>query len=238
MDLVRQYQPPSAAHPLGTDEFGRDVLSRIIYGSRIVVAVAVPATALATLSGVTIGLLAALNRGLPEQALLRVVDMLLAFPGLILAIGLVAATGPSLVNIVLVIGITRAPSFARLIHGMVLSLRDLDYVEAARATGATMVRIGMRHILPNAAGPILVYATLTLGGSILTISGLSFLGIGVQPPAADWGVMLTRGREYLMVAPWIPFFPGLAIFLTVMGFNLFGDGLRDAVDPRLRLVSS
>jgi peptide/nickel transport system permease protein len=237
MDLVLQYQPPSWHHLLGTDEFGRDVLTRIFYGARVVIGVALPATALALGLGVTLGLTAGLNGGMVEQVLMRVIDVLLAFPSLVLAIGLVAAAGPSLVNIILVIGVTRAPTYGRLIHGMVLSLRHLEFVDAARATGATMFRIGARHILPNVVSPLLVYSSLTVGASILTISGLSFLGIGVQPPAADWGVMLTRGREYLMVAPWIPFFPGFAIFLTVMGFNLLGDGLRDALDPRLRLVA-
>lgn len=232
MQIDQAYAPPDAAHWLGTDEFGRDVLSRIIYGSRIVVGVAVSATLTAAAAGVLLGLVAGYMRGWADGLITRIVDLLLAFPGFLLAVALVTVLGPSVGSIVVVIGLTRLPRFIRLVRGEVLRVAEMDYVAAAQAVGLRDGLIMLRHILPNCLGPILVLTSLTLGDSILTVSGLSFLGIGIQPPTADWGVMLTRGREALLVAPWLPMFPGLAIFFTVMGFNLLGDGLRDALDPR------
>ena len=230
MDLTAKYQPPDAAHLLGTDEFGRDILSRIIYGSRIVVGIAISATVLASIGGIGIGLLAGMMGGWADLWVMRGIDVMMAFPAFLLATGLAAVLGPTPLNLVIVIAVTRAPHYARLIRGSVLAVREMEYVEAARSVGATLLHTAVRHVLPNCVGPILVYASLTLGDSILIVSGLSFLGIGIQPPTADWGVMLARGREYLLIAPWVPFFPGLAIFLTVMAFNLMGDGLRDTFD--------
>jgi peptide/nickel transport system permease protein len=230
--IQRVYESPSAQHWMGTDEFGRDVLSRVIYGSRIVVTVAVSSTLVAAVVGIMLGLLAGYYRGFADLIITRLVDLLLAFPAFLLAVALVTALGPSITAIVVVIGITRLPRFIRMVRGEVLRVIELDYVAAARAVGARDYLIMLRHILPNCLGPILVLVSLTLADSILTVSGLSFLGIGIQPPTADWGVMLTRGRESLLVAPYLPMFPGAAIFLTVMGFNLLGDALRDALDPR------
>jgi ABC-type dipeptide/oligopeptide/nickel transport system permease subunit len=167
-----------------------------------------------------------------DDLAMRLADFLLAFPAFLLAIALVAFLGANLLNIILVIALTRLPRYARLIRSSALSVKQMEYVHGSRSLGAGHVRIILRHILPNCLGPIVVYSTLTLGDSILTVSGLSFLGLGVQPPTADWGVMLARGKEYLLTAPWIAFFPGMAIFFTVMGFNLVGDSVRDALDPR------
>lgn len=229
--LQLKYEPPSLGHPMGTDEFGRDVLSRIIFGSRIVVLLAVSSTLIATFIGVGVGLMSGVVGGALDRWTMRVIDVMLAFPAFLLAIALVAVLGTDLFVLVMVLAITRIPRYVRLIRSSVLSVRELEYVEAARGLGVGTGRIALRHVLPNCVGPILVYASLSLGDTILTVSGLSFLGIGVQPPTADWGVMLTRALEYMFVAPWLPIFPGLAIFLTVMGFNFLGDGLRDALDP-------
>lgn len=232
MKIETAYAKPSPAHWFGTDELGRDVLSRVIYGARIVVGVSISATMLASVVGVLLGLTAGYFRGWLDLVVSRTMDLLMAFPAFLLAVALVTVLGPSMISIVVVIGLTRLPRYVRMMRGEVLRLVELDYVSAARAIGARNRSVMLRHILPNGIGPILVLSSLTLGDSILTVSGLSFLGIGIQPPTADWGVMLTRGREFLLVAPWLPMFPGAAIFLTVMGFNLLGDGLRDALDPR------
>lgn len=232
LDLQTVCSPPSRDHWLGTDELGRDVLSRLIHGSRIVVVVAISATAVATAVGVVLGLVAGYYGGWVDTIIMRALDVLLAFPGFLLAIALVAFLGANTLNIVVVVGLTRIPRYARLIRGTVLSVREIEYVQASKAVGSPEIRTMLLHVLPNCIGPTLVYASLTFGDSILTISGLSFLGIGVQPPTADWGSMLSRGREYLMVAPWLAVCPGAAIFVTVMAINLTGDGLRDALDPR------
>lgn len=232
LDLAKGYTSPSREHWLGTDEFGRDVLSRMIYGTRVVVSVAVSATAVATAVGVMLGLMAGFYGGVIDAVIMRTLDVLLAFPGFVMAVSLVAFLGTSALNIVLVVGLTRIPRFARLIRGTALSVREKEYVESSRAMGSSEFRTMIAHVLPNCIGPTLVYASLTLGDSILTISGLSFLGLGLDVTTPDWGAMLTRGREYLMVAPWLALYPGIAIFITVMGFNLLGDGLRDALDPR------
>jgi peptide/nickel transport system permease protein len=226
------YSPPSLTYLLGTDELGRDILSRIIFGSRVIIKVCFSATFVASLVGVALGVIAAYRGGVIDDLIMRFADVLLSFPAFLLAIALVAFLGANVLNIILVIALTRLPRYARLIRSSTLSVKQMEFVEAARAVGAGHFFIILRHILPNCLGPIVVFSTLTLGDSILTISGLSFLGLGIQPPAADWGVMLARGKEYLLTAPWIAFFPGMAIFLTVMGFNLMGDSFRDALDPK------
>ena len=226
------YAPPGWTYLLGTDELGRDILSRLLFGTRVVILVCFGATAAASLLGIGLGLLAAYCGRWVDDLTMRLADILLAFPAFLLAIALVAFLGANLFNIILVIALTRLPRYARLIRSSAISVKQLEYVQASRSLGAGHLRIVGRHILPNCLGPIVVYSTLTLGDSILTISGLSFLGLGIQPPTADWGVMLARGKEYLLTAPWIAFFPGMAIFCTVMAFNLMGDSFRDALDPR------
>jgi peptide/nickel transport system permease protein len=232
MNQANTYAPPNRDHYLGTDELGRDILSRIISGSRVIIKICFSATFMASILGISLGVIAAYAGGVTENLIMRFADFLLSFPGFLLAISLVAFLGPNIFNIILVIALTRLPRYARIIRGSALSIKQMGYIEAARAVGAGHGTIIFRHILPNCLGPIVVYSTLTLGDCILTISGLSFLGLGVQPPAADWGGMLSRGKEYLLTAPWIAFFPGMAIFFTVMGFNLMGDSFRDAIDPK------
>ena len=232
MDQKAIYSPPNLKYLLGTDELGRDILSRIIFGSRVIIMVCFSATLVASLVGIVLGVMAAYRGGVIDDLIMRFADVLLSFPAFLLAIALVAFLGANVLNIILVIALTRLPRYARLIRSSTLSVKQMEFVEAARAVGAGHLFIILRHLLPNCLGPIVVFSTLTLGDSILTISGLSFLGLGIQPPAADWGVMLARGKEYLLTAPWIAFFPGMAIFLTVMGFNLMGDSFRDALDPK------
>ena len=232
MDREAIYASPGAKHLLGADELGRDILSRLLFGSRIVILVCFSATAVASVLGIGLGLIAAYCGGRVDNLAMRFADVLLAFPAFLLAIALVAFLGANLGNIIVVIAMTRLPRYARLIRSSALSVKQMEYVHASRSLGSGHLRIITRHMLPNCLGPIVVYSTLTLGDSILTISGLSFLGLGIQPPTADWGVMLARGREYLLTAPWIAFFPGMAIFCTVMAFNLMGDSFRDALDPR------
>ena len=232
MDRGAIYASPGAKHLLGADELGRDIRSRLVFGSRVVILVCFSATAVASVLGIGLGLIAAYCGGRVDNLIMRFADVLLAFPAFLLAIALVAFLGANLANIIVVIAMTRLPRYARLIRSSALSVKQMEYVHASRSLGAGHLRIIARHMLPNCLGPIVVYSTLTLGDSILTISGLSFLGLGIQPPTADWGVMLARGREYLLTAPWIAFFPGMAIFCTVMAFNLMGDSFRDALDPR------
>ncbi len=227
-------QAPSAEHLLGTDEFGRDVFSRILVGTRVALGVGIIPVAVALVIGVTLGLIAGYFGGSVDQVVMRVIDVLLAFPWLLLAIGIMAILGPGIQNVVIAVAIVYIPAFARIVRGSVLSIKEKEYVEAARAMGQPTSRILIRHVLANAWAPIIVLSTLSIGQAIIYAAGLSFIGLGTQPPDADWGVMLTSGREYLRDAPWLGFFPGLAILITVLAFNLFGDGLRDALDPRLR----
>ena len=224
----------SPQHPLGTDLLGRDMLSRILYGSRISLTLGVAAVVLGSLLGIPFGLIAGyVGRGV-DMAIMRFVDVLLAFPLLLLAIIVIAILGPSLPNMVLAVGISSAPRFARLARGEVLSARNLDFILAARALGTPDWRIVMLHILPNIAGPLIVLASLRVGTAILVEASLSFVGLGPQPPAPAWGLMIADGLKAMRNAPWVAGFPGLAIMLVVLGFNLLGDGLRDALDPRLR----
>jgi peptide/nickel transport system permease protein len=225
-------QPPSAAHWFGTDELGRDLLSRMVWGARASLLAGVVSVAIAVLLGVPFGLLAGYFGGWTDAAVSRVAEALLAAPFLILAIALAAFLGPSLTNAMIAIGVSATPIFIRLTRGQVFSVRTEDYVEGARAIGLGHLAIITRYILPNVLPPILVQATLTIATAIITEASLSFLGLGQQPPAPSWGSMLNVAKNFLEQAPWMALFPGIAIFLVVLGFNLLGDGLRDALDPR------
>ncbi len=231
-DLMSALAGPSWAHPLGTDQYGRDVLSRVLYGARYALFAVVVGDGLALLLGSALGLLAGYLGGALDAVIMRLVDILLAFPYLLLALILVAALGPSLLHSLIAIGIVYTPQYARLIRGQVLTVRQSDYVRATRALGASTPRILLRHVTPNSLSPVVVMATLQAGSVIIETAGLSFLGLGAQPPSPDWGALLADGQNYFLTAWWIATFPGLAIFAVVLGFNLFGDALRRAFDPR------
>ena len=231
-NLRERLRPPSGSHWFGTDEFGRDVLSRVLYGARISLLTGLVPVLSGLLVGTSIGLVAGYYGGRLDNALMRVMDVLLAFPSLLLALAVVGALGPGLVNAVLAVAIVAVPGYARLARSVAIATREEEFVQAARALGARDPRLLLRHVLPTALGPLSVQATLGIGFAILSMAGLSFLGLGVQPPTADWGEMLARGRRFLPDSAWLLVFPGAAISLTVLAFNLFGDGLRDALDPR------
>jgi peptide/nickel transport system permease protein len=232
-DLPSALAPPSRDFPLGADEFGRCILSRILYGARLSLVVGVLATAIGAVTGILLGLLAGYFARL-DALVMRAMEVLLAFPSILLAIAIVAALGPSLVNVMIAVGLRSIPSFARLTRSMVLSLKELEFVQGVHALGAGHGRVLFRHILPNSVSPLLVFSSMQVATSILLAAILSFLGLGVQPPTPEWGKMVSDGRAYLLDAPHVSLFPGIAIFLTVMGFNCLGDGLRDALDPRMR----
>ena len=232
---LRLATPGEHGYILGTDEFGRDMLSRLIWGSRTTLLVAFTATALALIVGVALGLVSAFYMGWFDILVMRLIDILMAFPYFLLAIFVIATLGPGLLNGMIAIAIVNIPFFTRIVRGTVLSLRQMDYVEAARSLGAGNSRILIHHISINIIPSLVVASTLNIGFMITAVAGLNFLGLGVQPPTADWGTMIAYGRQYLVVAPHVAVLPGIAIFLTVLGFNLFGDGLRDALDPRLKM---
>ena len=225
-------KPPSWSHPFGTDEIGRDVLARVIWGSRASLLAGLVSVSLALAVGVPIGLVSGYVGGFLDGLLMRMVDAMLAVPFLILAIAFAAFLGPSLANAMVAIGISQTPIFARLTRGQVLTVKHEDYVEAARAVGNSHLRIVLRHIFPNIVPPILVQATLATAAAIIAEASLSFLGLGQQPPSPSWGSMLNTAKNFISQAPWMAFWPGLAIFSLVLSLNLFGDGLRDALDPR------
>jgi len=233
LDAYRVLLPPSADHWMGTDELGRDVLTRIIYGARISLKVGFVAVGIAAFLGTIAGLLAGYFGGWLDQLLMRLVDIMLCFPTFFLILAVIAMLEPSIWYIMIIIGLTGWMGVARLVRAEVLSLRERDFVVAARCIGASHTRIIFRHILPNAMSPVFVSATLGVAGAILTESALSFLGIGVQPPVPSWGNMLTAGKDYLEFAWWLSLFPGVAILVTVIAYNLVGEGLRDALDPRI-----
>ena len=230
---VDYLQAPSSAHWFGTDSYGRDVLSRTLYGGRVSLRVGLLSVAVAAVIGVSLGLLSGFYGGVVDGAIMRFIDMLMAFPGLLLALGVVALLGPGMTNVIIAVGISGIPGYARTIRGCVLSAREEVYVEAARSVGCRDRRIVIRHLLPNVFGPVVVISTLDIAWAILTASSLSFLGLGAQPPTPEWGLMLSEGRSALREAPWQTVFPGLMIMLSVLSVNLFGDGLRDALDPRM-----
>jgi peptide/nickel transport system permease protein len=234
IDIARRLQSPSWAFPLGTDDLGRDVLARIFYGARISLLVGFVAVGISTLIGIVLGALAGYYGRWTDGVIMRFVDIMLCFPSFFLILAVIAFLEPSIWNIMIIIGLTSWMGVARLVRAEFLSLRERDFVLAARALGARDSRIIFRHILPNAMSPVLVSATLGVAGAILTESALSFLGIGVQPPTPSWGNMLIAGKQTLGTAWWLSAFPGLAILVTVLGYNLLGEGIRDALDPRLR----
>ncbi len=233
-DLLAPLQAPSWSHPFGTDEVGRDILSRLIYGARISLSVGLISVGIAGVGGVALGLVSGFFGGRIEEVILRSMDLMLAFPGILLALAIVAVLGPGLFNVMVAVGLSDIPSFTRLTRGQTLAIREMDYVSGARAIGCPDGRVLWRYILPNVLPALIVLATLRVATAILTASGLSFLGLGAQPPTPEWGAMLALGRTFLRQAWWITTFPGLAIMVTVLGINMLGDGLRDALDPRLR----
>lgn len=234
MNYRQRMQLPSWSHPFGTDFFGRDILARTLYGSRIALLVGTLAVALALAPGLILGLIAGYRRGWADTAIMHVMDALLSFPGLLLAIAMITVLGPGHLQATLSIAIVFIPGFARVVRGQVLIVRAEDYVQAAIALGASDGAIIRRHILPNVMGPLIVQTTASFANAILMEAGLSFLGLGTQPPVASWGVMLQEARTFMDLQPWAAILPGAALALAVLGFNLFGDGLRDALDPRFR----
>jgi len=234
--LSEALRPLSPAHPLGTDHLGRDMLARLLYGGRLSLLIGFLAVGLGVVVGVPLGAVSGFRGGLTDLVIQRLADILLSFPGFLLALSLVAILGVGLRNVIISVGISAVPSFIRLVRGSVLSIREQVYVEAAHAIGQRRTVIIFWHVLPNAMAPVIVQATLSLGFAILVAAGLGFLGLGVQAPTPEWGTMLGEGRQYIFRAPGLTMYPGLVIFLAVLGFNLFGDGLRDALDPRMSRV--
>ena len=234
MAPAQQFLPPSWEHPAGTDLFGRDVAARVLYGGRLSLGIAMLAVPLAAIPGTILGLLAGYYGHRVDRVVSWLIDVMLAFPSILLALTLIAVLGTGAINVALAVGLAGIPQYARLVRGQALSVRRQPYVRAAWTVGCTHRRIMLRHILPNVIGPIIVLATLDVGWAILNASALSFLGLGVQPPTPEWGSMLNEGRGFLRDAPWVTAAPGLAIALTVLSVNLLGDALRDSLDPRLR----
>jgi peptide/nickel transport system permease protein len=232
--LIEKRARPGAKYVLGADEFGRDILSRVIYGSRVALLVGVLSATIAVVGGLVLGMLAGFSGGWLDSLMMRGIEILLAFPYLLLALAIVAALGPGSLNTTIAVGIWGVPAVTRIVRGSVLALRETEYVGAARALGAPMWALLSRHILPNILPSLIVYATLFMANAILLEAALSFLGLGVQPPTASWGLMVSTGRDVLLVAPHVATVPGIAIMVAVLAFNLVGDGLRDALDPRIR----
>lgn len=233
-NLAHRLQGPSAAHWLGTDEFGRDIFARLVHGTRVSLQVGIVAVGISIVIGGILGAVAGYYGGKLDNTIMRIMDIFLAVPNILLAIAIVSALGPSIINLMLAISISSVPSYARIVRASVLSIRDQEFIEAAKAIGASNTRIIFRHIIPNSLAPVIVQATLGVASAILSTAGLSFIGLGIQPPAPEWGSMLSGGRQYLRYAWWVTTFPGVAIMITILSLNLLGDGLRDALDPRLK----
>lgn len=233
-DLAEAFEPPTWRHPFGTDDFGRDILSRIIYGAQISLLVGIFAVSFAMCAGGILGALAAYYGGRVDNIIMRVMDVLLSIPQIVLAIAIAVALGPGLLNLTIAVGIAALPTFARVVRGAVLSIAGQEFIEAAQCMGATDRWIIFRHILPNCSAPIIVQATLRVGQAILATASLSFLGLGIQPPFPEWGGMLAAARGFVRDSAYMSIFPGLAIMITILALNFLGDGLRDAMDPKLK----
>ena len=233
-DPINRLKGPSGAHLFGTDSLGRDLLSRVIHGSRISIIIGLISVSISLVPGTFLGLLSGFYGKRFDEPIMRFMDIMLAFPAILLAIFITAILGPSLTNTMIAVGIVYIPHYARIVRSSVLSLKEQEFVQAVRSIGGTNLRIIALHILPNTIPPIIVYATLGMGTAVLQAAALGFLGLGAQPPTPEWGAMLSEGRQYIQLAPHVAAFPGLAIFMLVLGFNLFGDGLRDVLDPSLR----
>lgn len=233
-DLLNRFSTPTRDHPLGTDNFGRDILANVVYGARISLAIGGISTLISLATGIILGSLSGYYGGRLDNVIMRIVDIFLSIPSLVLAIAISAALGTGMVNLILAVSITGVANYARIVRGSVISVKEEEFVEAARVSGASDLKIILRHILPSCTGPIIVQATLGVGTAILNSASLSFIGLGVQPPTPEWGAMLSAGRPYIRDYPHITFFPGLAIALTIFSLNLLGDGLRDAFDPKER----
>ncbi len=236
INMADRFAAPSLLHPFGTDDFGRDILSRVMVGARVSLMVGIIAVSISAIVGTFFGLIAGYSNRIIDEIVMRAMDILFAFPAILLAIAIMAALGRGIGNAMIAIGIVYIPIFARIARGSVLSIRENEFIEAARALGSTDTRIMFRHIFPNILSPLIVEVTLSLSFAILAEAALSFFGLGTQPPDPSWGRMLSEGRAYFQQSAWLAIFPGLAIMLTVLGFNLLGDGLRDALDPRLKNV--
>ena len=235
LNVVESLEPPSARHWLGTDQFGRDVLARVIYGARVSMAMGVVAVTISVVLGSALGLVSGYYRGTVDLLVMRLVDVMLAFPGILLALVIIAVLGPNLGSAMIAVGVSGMPLFVRVVRSSTLTVRALQYVEAAQAAGSGDARVLLRHVLPNVLTPVIVLVTLGIPAAIVAGAALSFLGLGVKPPTPDWGEMLSKGRAFMGTAWWLSTFPGLAIAVIVLAINRFGDGLRDALDPRMKL---
>ncbi|HKV44187.1 MAG TPA: ABC transporter permease [bacterium] len=235
LNVSESLESPGPHHWLGTDQFGRDILTRILYGARVSVAMGLVAVMISVAGGSVLGLLSGYYRGTVDLVIMRVVDVMLAFPGILLALVIIAVLGPNLTSAMIAVGVSGMPVFIRVVRGSTLAVREFQYVEAARVAGCGDLRIVFRHVLPNVSAPVIVLVTLGIPSAIIAGAALSFLGLGIRPPTPDWGEMLSNGRSFMSTAWWLSTFPGLAIVVIVMAINLFGDGLRDALDPRLKL---
>ncbi|ATP42500.1 diguanylate cyclase [Solibacillus sp. R5-41] len=233
-NIINKLQPPSKEHWFGTDNFGRDIFARIIYGTQLTLKVGFLAVLIGGVTGIFLGIVSGYYGGLVDTLIMRIMDVLLAFPGILLALAIVSVLGGSLTNVIIAVGIFSVPAFARIVRGSTLQVKKLEYIDAVKALGASDGRIIFRHILPNILSPIIVQATMRIATAILTASGLAFLGLGAQPPEPEWGAMLSDGRAYMHNASHMVMFPGLMIVIVVLAFNIFGDGLRDALDPKMK----